>query len=193
MNYKVKNICWIALLVALNIILSRVLSIRIIFLGIEGIRIGFGILPVIIAGLLLGKRQGFITGIIGDILGFQLSSSGLYFPTFTLIAGLNGVLSPLMINRFFNGIISLPKLVMIIAINNIITSLILTPLFLQLHFGISAAVIVPGIAISQIIIIPCMAIMINILIKRLKKSGISTQCLRHIAFDSEKCTAKTVG
>lgn len=173
MKLTVQNICCIAMLVALNIILTRIFSIRISVEGIEGIRIGFGTLPVILAGVLLGEKRGFITGVIGDLIGFQLNPSGFYLPTFTLVAGLNGMIAPFMIGWFYNGMISLKKLVIVIGINNIITSLILTPFLLQLHFGIPVMVTMPGRVTAQAILIPCMAIMVNILIKRLQQSGVN--------------------
>lgn len=175
MKLTVHNICCMAMLVALNIILTRVFSIRISFEGIEGIRIGFGTLPVILAGVLLGARQGFITGVIGDLIGFQLNPSGFYLPTFTLVAGLHGVLVPAMMSWFSDRILTLKKLVLVIGINNIITSLLLTPFLLQLHFGIPVIVTMPGRVIAQAILIPCMAIIINILVKRLQQSGLRTQ------------------
>ena len=190
MKLTVHNICCIAMLVALNIILTRVFSIRISFEGIEGIRIGFGTLPVILAGLLLGGKQGFITGVIGDLIGFQLNPSGFYLPTFTLVAGMNGMLAPFMIRWFCNGIISLKKLVIVIGINNIITSLILTPFLLQLHFGIPVVVTMPGRLIAQAILIPCMAMMVNILIKRLQQSGVNTHYFQYTVPDSRQCTIK---
>ena len=178
------------MLVALNIILTRVFSIRISFEGIEGIRIGFGALPIILAGLLLGGKQGFITGVIGDLIGFQLNPSGFYLPTFTLVAGLNGMLVPLMIRQFGNGMISLKKLVIAIGINNIITSLILTPFLLQFHFGIPVLVTMPGRLIAQAVLIPGMAIMVNILIKRLQQSGLSTHCVHYSVPNSGQFTVK---
>lgn len=190
MKLTVHNICCIAMLVALNIILTRVFSIRISFEGIEGIRIGFGALPIILAGLLLGGKQGFITGVIGDLIGFQLNPSGFYLPTFTLVAGLNGMLVPLMIRQFGNGMISLKKLVIAIGINNIIISLILTPFLLQFHFGIPVLVTMPGRFIAQAVLIPGMAIMVNILIKRLQQSGLSTHCVHYSVPNSGQFTVK---
>ena len=190
MKLTVRNICYIAMLVALNIILTRVFSIRISFEGIEGIRIGFGTLPVILAGLLLGGKQGFITGVIGDLIGFQLNPSGFYLPTFTLVAGMNGVLAPLMIQWFGNGVISLKKLVLVIGVNNIITSLVLTPLLLQFHFGIPALVTLPARVVAQAVLIPSMAMIVTILIKRLQQIGLNIYCIHYSAQDPRQCTVK---
>ncbi len=190
MKLTVHNICCIAMLVALNIILTRVFSIRISFEGIEGIRIGFGTLPIILAGLLLGGKQGFITGVIGDLIGFQLNPSGFYLPTFTLVAGLNGMLVPFMMGWFGNKILSLKKLILVIGMNNILTSLVLTPFLLQFHFGIPILMTMPGRVVAQAILIPSMAIVIHILIKRLQQSGLSTHCPSYSGSDVGSFTVK---
>jgi len=190
MKLTVYHTCCIAMLVALNIILTRVFSIRISFEGIEGIRIGFGTLPVILAGILLGGKQGFITGVMGDMIGFQLNPSGVYLPTFTLIAGMNGMLAPVIIRWFCNGMISLKKLVIVIGINNIMTSLVLTPFLLQLHFGIPILVTMPGRVVAQAFLIPSMAMMVNILIKRLQQSGVSVHYVQYSVINPRQCADK---
>ncbi|HBK85843.1 MAG TPA: folate transporter, partial [Firmicutes bacterium] len=74
-----------ALLVALSIVASRFLSIN-----TPIIRIGFGWLPILLAGLLYGPGWGFIVGAIADFIGANLFPFGPYFPGFTLSAGLSG-------------------------------------------------------------------------------------------------------
>jgi len=56
-----------AIFIALNVILSRFCSVHIPFEGVEGIRIGFGTLPLVLSGILLGARLGFLAGLIGTI------------------------------------------------------------------------------------------------------------------------------
>lgn len=172
MKMKVQHICYIAMLVALNIILTRFFSIRVPFEGIEAIRIGFGALPLILAGVLLGGRKGFVTGVVGDLIGFQLNPSGFYLPTFTLVAGLNGVVTPLILSWLGRDKYSFKKLALAITVNNVLTSLLLTPFLLQFHFGIPVWATMPGRVISQLMIIPCMTVVIHLLLKRLQQSGV---------------------
>ena len=75
-----------ALLIALDVILTRFLSIQTQFL-----RIGFGFLPVAVAGIAYGPFWGAVTGAVGDILGMIIYPPAEYFPGFTLTALLTGV------------------------------------------------------------------------------------------------------
>ena len=73
----------LALLVALDIILTRFLSINTQFL-----RISLGMIPVAIAGIAFGPVWGGLCGAVGDVLGMLIFPSGAYFPGFTLTAAL---------------------------------------------------------------------------------------------------------
>ncbi len=61
------------MLISLNIDLRRIASIRIAIGGIEGIRIGFGALPVILAGIMFGPTAGGIVGAAGDMVGYYIN------------------------------------------------------------------------------------------------------------------------
>ena len=52
-----------ALLIALTIILERIFSIRINFGVAEGIRLGFGSLPVVFTGIFMGPLAGGLVGL----------------------------------------------------------------------------------------------------------------------------------
>ena len=86
MNTKTRTLVYMAFLVALNIVLSRLLSMRISIGGVEGIRIGLGGLPIILAGIGLGPWQGGIVGAVADIIGYMINPMGAYAPHFTLSA-----------------------------------------------------------------------------------------------------------
>lgn len=82
------------LFVALNIILTRFLSFT-----IGGtIRIGFGLVPLHLAGYLLGPIWGLAVGIVSDLLGVVLNSFGqMPHPGFTLTSGLHGLVPGLAV------------------------------------------------------------------------------------------------
>jgi ECF transporter S component (folate family) len=88
-----------AFLIALSIILTRFFSIKITVYGVEGVRIGLGVMPIIIAGFRLGLYQGAKVGALADIVGYLLSPGGAYMPHFTLTSALNGVLPSLLIGK----------------------------------------------------------------------------------------------
>src|SRR5665647_1580567 len=85
-NSKVTRLITIGLFIALEIILTRFLSINTPF-----IRIGFGFLPVAMLGIMYGPVWAGISYAIGDVLGMLIFPSGAFFPGFTLSAALTGI------------------------------------------------------------------------------------------------------
>ena len=69
----------LALLTAMQVVLSRFLSFNTLSL-----KIGFAFLPVAIGAAVLGPVGGAIVGGLGDFLGAVLFPIGPYFPGFTL-------------------------------------------------------------------------------------------------------------
>jgi len=85
------------LLAGLSIVLTRAFSFMIPLAGLPALRIGFGSLPVIIAGILFGPLVGGAVGVVADLIGFMINPmGGAYFPGFTVSAALNGVIPGLV-------------------------------------------------------------------------------------------------
>lgn len=148
----IKRIIYVALLSGLSIVLSRILSIRIPIGQIEGVRIGFGPLPLIIASFLLSPIDGAICGIISDIVGYFINPMGPYVPIFTIISMLRGLLPGLLL--LHRKDLSFIDYLMAIMISQGATSVILVPLSLKLVFGIPLKPILFPAIISQAILIP---------------------------------------
>ena len=70
-----------AMLVAIQVVLSRFLSIN-----LWNLKIGFAFVPIALAGMLLGPMGAGLTGMVADIIGATLFPSGAFFPGFTLTA-----------------------------------------------------------------------------------------------------------
>lgn len=79
------------LLAGLSIVLTRAFSFMVPLAGLPALRIGFGGLPVIIAGILFGPLVGGAVGLVADLIGFMINPmGGAYFPGFTVSAALSG-------------------------------------------------------------------------------------------------------
>lgn len=95
---KEKNLTYqlivMALLIALEIILTRFLSLQ-----LPIARIGFGFLPIVIIAVMFGPIKAGICYSVGDVLGMLLFPSGIYFPGFTLSAFITGVLYGLFLYK----------------------------------------------------------------------------------------------
>ena len=115
-----------ALLVAIEIVLSRFLSI-----SAWNIKIGFAFVPVAIAALLLGPVWAGITAALADFLGAILFPVGPYFPGFTLTAFLMGAVYGI----FFYRKQSLTRVVLAVAVHQFVLSLLLNTLWISVLYG----------------------------------------------------------
>lgn len=83
-NNKVYSLILCALLCALSIVLARLATVNLGF-----IHLGFGNLPVVLAGVLLGGWSGFAVGAVADMVGGILAGYAIN-PLITLGAALIG-------------------------------------------------------------------------------------------------------
>jgi len=93
-NFPTKALVALSLLLALEVVLTRLLSIQTPFL-----RIGFAFLPLAVAGYLYGIVPAAVMAALADLLGMLLFPSGTFFPGFTLSALLTGGLYGLFLHR----------------------------------------------------------------------------------------------
>jgi ECF transporter S component (folate family) len=156
-----------ALLVSLNIVLTRVASIRLSIGGVEGIRIGFGGFPVILAGIMFGPAAGGIVGAVGDAVGYYINPMGPYMPHFTLTAALTGIIPALMLTPIKKTVPSFWQLLLAIGTGQLVTSIILVPYFLQMLFKIPMAATLPARIIGQALHVPVYALFAELLLKRI--------------------------
>jgi len=121
-----KHLTAMALLIALEIILSRFLS-----LSAWNTKIGFSFVPVVIAAILLGPVYAGIVGALADFVGAVLFPIGAYFPGFTLTAFLTGMVYGLFLYKRQ----SLPRILGAVAVNQFILSLLLNTLWISVLYG----------------------------------------------------------
>ncbi len=100
MRITTKKLTTLGLLVGVSIALSRMAPVVVPFAGIQALRIGFGQVPVMLAGLLFGPAAGAAAGALADLIGSNLFPIGPYFPGFTLSYAVFGFL-PVIIWRQF--------------------------------------------------------------------------------------------
>ncbi len=123
---KTQQIVFMAVLIAINIILSRFLSI-----SAWNLKIGFSFVPVAIAALYLGTWQAGAVAAIGDFLGANLFPIASYYPGFTLSAFLTGIFYGLFLRQkpsFVNIFCS-------VLLSELICSLLLNSLWISILSG----------------------------------------------------------
>lgn len=159
-----RKLVLMALLVAISIILARFF----VFYLTSTIRISFGSVPIILAGLLLGPVAGGITGAVADILGATLFSPLGYYPPLTLPAILVGVI-PALLKPYFLKEMKFYRMLLLVFVTKIVTSIGLTTLLLSRLYGNPfLAILFPRVPVS-LLIAAVEAILVFVLYKRLHK------------------------
>ena len=83
-----------ALLIALDVVFSRVLAINTPLM-----KIGLGFAAVAVSAMLYGPAWAALTAALGDLIGALLFPTGAYFPGFTATAALTGLIFGLFLYR----------------------------------------------------------------------------------------------
>lgn len=158
-NKNTTMIITIALLIALEIILTRFLSINLPFL-----RMGFGFLPVAMIGILYGPVWAGAAYALGDILGLMILPTGPYFPGFTVTAFLTGVIFGLFLH---NKPITWKRVIIPSAIILVLINLVLDTYWLTFILGDGYLVLLPQRIIKVVLALPIHAIMIPLVWNRI--------------------------
>ncbi len=140
----VKRLVMNSMLIALSVVLTRYLSIRIPFFGVEGVRIGVGALPIFLAGFMYDPVDGFVVGALADVAGFLVSPIGAYMPQFTLTSALTGWIPAMVYKYAFKRKLTFVSLMVATGIGQFITDIIMVPYFLNSLFGVPYAVLMPS-------------------------------------------------
>ncbi len=125
-RFTTKILTTLALLIALEIVLSRFLSIN-----AWNIKIGFSFVPVLVAAIVYGPLEAGIVGALGDFIGALLFPIGAYFPGFTLTAFLTG----LVFGFFLHKSQAWWRSIAAIGINQFVLSLLLNTLWISILYG----------------------------------------------------------
>lgn len=125
-KFTTKQLVIIAMLVALNVILSRFLSI-----AAWNIKIGFAFVPVVFAALYLGPWQAALVGALGDFVGATLFPIAAYFPGFTITAAIVGLIYGLFLSKKQ----TMPRILGAVVVTEIVGSLLLNTLWISVLFG----------------------------------------------------------
>ncbi len=158
--WNVTTIVYMALLVALNLVMSRILVI-----DIAGVyRIALGPVAIIMAGLWLGPVCGGVCGMTADIIGCFMKGYAVN-PLITLAAVLWGVI-PALIRPKMAGWAKKGKVIGIsvsVAICAVLSSLVVTTAGLVWLLGYNFYAIFPGRVVQFLIMTPIYCVLSNLL------------------------------
>ncbi len=167
-TYKISNmkkVILAALLLATFIILDRLLTINTQFLAIN-----LSLMPVMLAGMILGWKYAAVIGALGDLIGAIFWPFGAYFPGFTISLALSGIIFGIFLYKnpnkenkkfVFKAIIST---LLVLGIVN----LVLDSLWLNIMYGKAFIYYIGARAITQVVVFPIYVILIVVLEKVLR-------------------------
>ena len=154
-TWNVKTLVFMALLVAMHLVLTRVFVIE-----LGAYRISVGSVCTILAGLWLGPVAGGVCGLCSDIIGCFIKGYAVN-PFITVAAVLWGVLpalvKPLIANKTKKG--KTVGICAAIVITAVLSSLVLTTAGLVLLLGYNFYAIMPGRLVQFAIMIPIYCIL----------------------------------
>lgn len=214
MQNNTKRITICALLIALGVLLSRLISIDVPLGGSYAFNIGFGMLPILLICVLYGPVYGGLGALLWDLVGAIIFPKGAFVVWFTLAAGVFGFVT----GAFFSKIIredvntdeygcgtrltvyhsarlaTTKRVIAAIACGQILYSIVLNTLILTLLYGIPLkALLIPRIAENAVMIF-VNALLVKLLLQALSRTGIITDRLpsdKSVAEASNALTCKS--
>lgn len=149
-NNHVMRLAIIALLIALEILLTRVFSIQ-----TPIVRISFGFLPPALIGMLYGPLWSALAYTVGDLIGSYLLPTGPFFPGFTLSAFLTGLIFGLV---FYDKKPSVLRCLVASSLVVLFVNLCLDTIWLYMLMDQGLLAILPARLIKAVIILPIMTL-----------------------------------
>ena len=135
---------------------------------VSEIRLQF--LPVAAEGMLFGPLYGGILGGLSDILCYIVRPTGAFFPGFTISSIIQGIIYGALLHKNHRT----GRVFLALALDTVIGSLILNPIWLMLLYGNSFIVIFSGRIIKVLIMVPVNALLLTAMDRLMATPAIRT-------------------
>lgn len=177
---RTRSIVACGLLTAISIVLTRLFSFQIPIGGVGAIRLGFGPLPVIMAGVMFGPAAGGAVGMLADVVGYAVNPmGGAYIPQLTMVAAVTGIVPGLLVRLPRRGEPSTFKRILTsVTAGQFVSSLILTPYVLLKVLNVPIWVNVPLRVVAQCILIPTYSVVIYAVQARVEARAKAQVCVK---------------
>mgnify|MGYP000865788355 FL=1 len=154
MNFSTRKIANLGVLTAVSIVLTRVFGFIVPVAGVGALRISFGEIPLILAGILFGPWAGAVTGIAADLIGYAINShGGAFFPGFALSAALTGLLPGLLLHSYRENL-RWWQVGVTVLLTDLVTGVVLNTLWLTILYGQGFFVILPARLLARLVTLP---------------------------------------
>ncbi len=124
---SVKVLVIIAMMTALEVVLSRFMSIPI---G-NSLKFGFNFVPICVAAYLYGPLASVLVGGLGDLLGALLFPTNTIFYGFTVTAALTGLVFGLFLHKKYNFL----RILFGVLVVQIALTIFLDALWFNIYYG----------------------------------------------------------
>ena len=163
---SVRNLCVIAMLIALDLVLKLTVSIKVS----NYMTISFAFIAMAAIGMLYGPTVGFTAGMITDILGYIIKPDGAFDIRFTLIEALGGLLYGLFLYNARNDKWLIVRIVSAKATVVVICNLLLTNWAISALYGSGFMAILPARIIKNLAQFPVDVILLSIFLPLVLKA-----------------------
>ena len=154
---SVRTLTMLALLIAMSIVFSRVLSISTGF-----VRFNLGSLPVLLAAVLFGPGAGFVVGAVADMIGGVLAGYAIN-PLITLGAGAIGLVAGIAWQKLDTLRTGL-RLQISVLLGHFVGSMVINSLALRIFYGYAWSVLMARIP-NAIVLAAVNTVLLRILLE----------------------------
>ena len=125
-NSNTKKMITLSMLIALQVVLTRIFSIN-----AWNIRIVFGFIPMLFAALYFGTWEAVTVASLADIIGSLALSSYPYFPGYTFSIALSAFIFATILRKNKSSL----SILLAVAVTQLICSLLLNSLWISINSG----------------------------------------------------------
>lgn len=144
-----------AMMIALEVVLSRFLSIPI---G-DSLKFGFNFVPICVAAYLYGPVASVLVGALGDLLGALLFPTNTIFYGFTITAALTGAVFGFFLHKKYNFL----RILFSVVIVQVALTVFLDALWFNLYYGSPYAVMLATRAVKGGVMIGVECVTLNLI------------------------------
>lgn len=163
-----KKIILTAILLALNIILSRFLSIK-----TPIIKISFAFVPTMLCAIWLGPKWTVLLNVLGDVIGATLFPTGPYFVGYTITTLISGLIYGILLYKKDSESYTNKQFILRLIISTTLVAVIcnmgLNTLWSAITTGKAFIVLLSTRIVKELVMIPIHIVIIFFLEKILKK------------------------
>lgn len=154
MKISARHAANLGLLTAVSIVLTRIFGVVLPIAGAGALRLSFGEMPIMLAGVLFGPGAGALTGLAADLIGYLVNShGGAFFPGFSLSAALTGLIPGLLLYKHRSNL-NLRQIGVVVLVTDLLTGVLLNTFWLTILYGQGFFVLLPMRLVARLLTLP---------------------------------------